>query len=674
MRGPALPESKRAKPQAGSGPNSELAQLRISGASPRTVRLLLRSTRFVAWIAAAGLFAAPLSATASAAAGSQTHARMTAAQLASLRAQELPFAGLANPTRPIKLLVHLPMRNKAQALALAAQLATPHSSVYHKWLTPSQFQQRFGPLQSDMTSAAASLRAAGFTVTKVGIQNIDVTAPAVTVNRTFNTQMGLVRDGSVLKVDARAPYSLPAFLLKLNAKVVGLQAVHFHADHKVLGSVTSAPLAKKTLLHSQALNGGLGPYYPGELLQAYGEPSYTYGNGTGMHIAIVGNSDSYDSDNQSLWCSYGLGSGCGANNGAYPVVNHLHFTGYTPPGTDQDSVEATLDAQMAGGSAPGATIDQFAADASSATGFLDAYDYIEIFNTDDIVTTSYSYCELYYTFGLTAFSQLQAYDDAFVQGSLQGITFLFSSGDNGAYGCTYADDYTDLATSAFAADPNVTGVGGTTQFITTYFDNGLGTGYGAESSVSAGTPGTASQWGSGGGYSLLFETPEFQTAIGQSTGTINSTYGAPYGTGRVVPDISMHMGGPGLPFTSDLIVYTGGYYAVTGTSASSPELAGWIAEAVTAINASLGASGGFRVGNINNVFYYEQAIGEGPTIYNQDIVGDNIGYSYDPHYPSPLSYNPVIGLGTPKFAALMGILGLGGSYQYAGDLTSNSNP
>ena len=381
---------------------------------------------------------------------------------------------------------------------------------------------------------------------------------------------------------------------------------------------------------------------------------------------------------RDYWYYEGIGpeAAYGFTYANFPTVNHYEFTGSVPPNTDGTSAEADLDAQMSGGSALGATIDQFAVDEAGNFGFLDGYSYIVNNDVDDIITTSYSECELDYIYGYVPFYVLQAYDDTWLQGSMQGQTWLFSSGDNGAYGCAYEGDETDFTTSALAADPNVTGVGGTTQLTTTYFDNGYGTGYASESSY----PDGDYLWGSGGGVSQLFTTPGFQTAIGLDPGTVDPTYGAPYGTGRQVPDIAMHMGGPVQPFTADWIYSPvwGGWGGVIGTSASSPELAGWIAEGVTAVNASIGASGGFRVGQINNLFYYEQAIGLGTVAFNQYIPGNNFEANYQPGSYCPVGcinspgYNQIIGVGTPNFNSLMGILGL--TYPHAQDAITPSNP
>ena len=600
---------------------------------------------------AAVLLAAALSGAASAepAAGASSSLLREAA---AVRARLLPFVGWAKPTQHVSIIVHVPLRNEAEAEGLAASQATPGSPLYHHWLTAEQFASRYAPLQSDVRNAAAALRAGGFSVSKSDAQFVYAGAPSATVERFFNTRMGLVQDGARLAVDARTPISLPAPLFKIGATVIGLNALpHPHAAHFVRNQFY-LPQSKGTPASQNP-----GAYFPGELSQVYSEPSYAIGNGAGMKIAIVGLSDSVDNDNHTLWCDYGLGPACGMGGttlAPYPTVNHFDASGSIPPHHDDNSLEATLDAQMAGGTAPGAIIDQYA-DSTDDNLFIGAYDHIVSTGHEDFVTTSYLYCELDFVGDV---SQLIPLHQVLLQGNLAGQTFMFASGDNGAYGCAFENNF-NPSISALAADPNATGVGGTTVLNTTSTDNNLGTTYVSETSHAQ----SADDWGSGGGVSVIYRAPRFQNLIGISA----------HG-GRQSPDISMHMGGYP-PDTADIIYYNvprDGLIGVIGTSCSSPEFAGTLADIVTAVNTSLGKSGGFRLGNVNNFLYYEQAAGHAAVSFRQDIPGDNFVYTYNP--TSGQGYNEVIGLGTPLVPGLAKELGYIGTFQVAGDTFTASNP
>ena len=612
---------------------------------------------------------------------------MSAARMTALHNAMLPFIGYAKATQPVKIMVHLPLRNRAELQALVKQMSLPGSALYHKFLTPQQFAARYAPLGSDMQSASAALRAGGLTVTKMDRQFIYATAPASTINTFFGTRMGLVRDGQsqVVHVDARTPITVPASLTKFNAKIIGLTGRSML--HPTLLALNKRGMrfprgqgGHKSNLHPTSFFGPYGPYFPGELLQAYGEPAFNVANGYGTSIAIVGFSDSTDYDNQTLWCYYGLGPGCSGPSPNFPTVNHFENPGSIPPNSNgSDSLEASLDAQIAGGSAPGATIDQYASDAVSNFGFLDTYAYIANDSLENYVTTSYSECELFYFYGIVPFYYLQAYDDTFLQGAGEGISWNFSSGDNGALGCAYAGDYEDDVVSAFAADPNVTGVGGTTLLLTTSFDSGYGTGYNGESSYSYANTSESPPfyWGSGGGFSYIFETPDYQQYIGIPDGG-SQPPGAPFGYGRLVPDVSMHMGGPNVPcppspscFSADWVYssWYGGFVGVIGTSAASPEFAGYEAELVTGFNAGGGGQSPY-LGNANYIYYETwEGSGFGTYTFNQYICGDNFAYSTG----CGPGYNEVTGLGTPNFESTLSLYPLN-PVPAAGDTFTASNP
>ena len=289
-------------------------------------------------------------------------------------------------------MVHLPLRNKAQAQQLSRDQGNPKSPLYHKWLTPAQFAARFGPLQSDVAAAAGALHAGGFTIDRTDMTMVLAHAPSATVERFFGTRLGLVRDvtSSALKIDARTPVIVPASLARLNASVLQLTAMprpHSTMEVRKGASLQIAGKNAKIVPHPNARFGAIGPYLPGELYQAYGQPAQTYANGKGETIDIVGLSDTTNTENQTFWCYEGLGAGCGSGGttlGAYPTVNHYVSgvpSGCIPADTNGDSVEAALDIQMAGGTAPGATFNTFCSNSLANWPFLDAYSYITTFSS-----------------------------------------------------------------------------------------------------------------------------------------------------------------------------------------------------------------------------------------------------------------------------------------------------
>src|SRR5579871_4733032 len=124
-------------------------------------------------------------------------------------------------------------------------------------------------------------------------------------------------------------------------------------------------------------------------------------------------------------------------------------------------------------------------------------------------------------------------DGFFKQAVAQGMSVFVSSGDSGVDTCNKGA----ANVSEMAADPNVTGVGGT-MFTPNYDVAGNDVGFVAENVWQVGTthpPGGAS----GGGASAIFSKPSFQNGLTPADGR------------RDVPDVAMIAGPPGVYLGDD---------------------------------------------------------------------------------------------------------------------------
>jgi len=576
--------------------------------------------------------------------------------------------GFPAPSQRVKLMYHLPLRNRAELEQLTILQGTPGSQAYHHWLTPAQFKANFAPDAAHVAAAEGALRGAGLSVDRVGSQLIYVSAPASTIERNFATKLDVTQDEHGRYVAARGSYRMPAALARLGGTLIGLTA-------------HPRPRAAHALPHPRPKNafGPNGPYYYADLKQAYSYPSYGQANGEAKngtnvyhrHIGILGFSDFNESDAYNYFGQEGIGNYGGALAPA-PILTHNLFPDAIPWNPDSgDSFEADLDVQQAGGSAPGAEIDDYDVDPSYTEPFLPAYAQIVEENLDDIVSTSFGECELYYTApyngGVSEAYVLDAYHDIFLQGNAFGITFIFSSGDDAGKGCfplgyfqAQANSVTYSAlpgTGIWVDDPSVTAVGGT-NLTTTVVKGSLDSAYvsqqaladplGPEDPYNEGNTIVGAFFGSGGGQSVVFNRPSFQ-----SPAHVNNLAG----TGRLVPDISMHMGGcpEGVAATArclqtlndpggasaDIVGHDGVFYGLIGTSASAPEFAGFLA-----VLSQLDKNE--RRGNVNGLLYSE-AISPYVT---QGIQATN-GLTADSVPKGKLGYNVITGLGTPVGTALI---------------------
>jgi kumamolisin len=63
------------------------------------------------------------------------------------------FRSHAAPDRPISVTLMMDLRDHAGADALIQAQQDPDSPLYHQWITPEEFQARFGPTLDDIQAA-----------------------------------------------------------------------------------------------------------------------------------------------------------------------------------------------------------------------------------------------------------------------------------------------------------------------------------------------------------------------------------------------------------------------------------------------------------------------------------------------------------------------------------------
>src|ERR1700682_1918901 len=91
----------------------------------------------------------------------QTRARCVPVAVAEGKA---PVAGAADPQQPLRLAIHLPLRNQDELTRLLHDLYDPKSPNFHKYLSVAGFTERFGPTAKDYNTVVAWAEANGLTV------------------------------------------------------------------------------------------------------------------------------------------------------------------------------------------------------------------------------------------------------------------------------------------------------------------------------------------------------------------------------------------------------------------------------------------------------------------------------------------------------------------------------
>ncbi|MFN7922789.1 MAG: protease pro-enzyme activation domain-containing protein [Bryobacteraceae bacterium] len=471
---------------------------------------------------------------------------------------------------------------------LLAEQQNPWSPLYHAWLTPEEFGDRFGLGASDYGKVREWVEAQGFQVDDAARSRtyIAFSGTAAQVRRAFLTDLhGFQVKGKMhfANVDEIA---LPAELETVISNVRGLD--DFRAERE-------APPAKQA-----NINDGEHGVTPGDLAVIYDiKPLHDQGfNGAGVKIAVIGVSRFQLSDLRKFRKEFGL-----------PVNDPqmILVPGWSDPGINEDVSEALLDVQYANAAAPAASLVFVYAPHVEV-----AIEFTVDRNLGQVISDSYSNCEA----DVLKVGRVARMRNIAQQATAQGMTFLADSGDTGPAGCEYQvrdKEGTGIAVSAPASVPEVTAVGGT------MFDEQPGGNYwdpkagmaSAQSYIpekawndTSATQGLAA---TSGGSSAVYPRPAWQVAPGM-----------PNGNGRLVPDVS---------FTASwhhdayLIVEDGDFVTAGGTSASTPFFAGVVA-LLNQYLVKTGAQVKPGLGNVNPRLY--QLAQSAPAVFHDIVKGDNI--------------------------------------------------
>jgi subtilase family serine protease len=502
--------------------------------------------------------------------------------------------------------VYLAGRDPAGMAAYATQVSDPGSALYGHYLTPAQYEQRFGPTGAQISAVRQWLTGAGLRVTAVTSHYVATSGTEAEDAAAFGTALRYYRvDGTVQRAP-QAAVTVPDSAAGAVLTVLGLAT----SNAKITPDVaTTSPVSAAGPVRSAASAAdcsrywgqdpatGLPPaygkhrayvlcgYVPHQLRTAYGVSGSGL-TGKGVTIAIVdpGASPTIASDVNTYMRRHGE-----------PVFRAGQFRQYLPSnlasscGTELAPYgEEHLDIEAAHSMAPDADIAYVAADCTSLTDAVDAETEIVDGHLADIVSDSWHLgIESQMPAGL-----VPAFEQVFEQGAIEGIGFYFSSGDHGDW-----SPFTPNGQKAVqypGSDPWVTSVGGTSLATSADGRYRWETGWGddiaplsANGKSWTNPPGTFAG-GSGGGASELFTQPYYQRGI------VPASLAGAAKPMRVMPDIAADAD----PATGMLIGLTEQQSAsspqeytevvVGGTSEACPLIAGIEADAEQALGMPIG--------------------------------------------------------------------------------------
>jgi subtilase family serine protease len=369
--------------------------------------------------------------------------------------------GKAPADLPTKRMLLVLKRSPQQESALRKLLDDQQdkgSPNHHKWLTPEQFGKQFGPTDSDMQTITSWLQSHGFQVGSTkGRTVLEFSGNAGQVQEAFHTSIHkYIVNGTEHWANASDP-SIPTALTPAVAGVLTLHnfikkpAIHF-TGQKVAAKLVAG---KKPQVTFPAQNGqpALNALGPQDYATIYGSPAFNGGvTGDGFSIGVVARSNLF-------------GGGQDINDFAsiFGCCGHFQILlDGSDPGDlgGGEEAEATLDTTWSGALAPYGSVNFVV---SATTNTTDGIDLSETFivenNFADIMTESFSSCELYANDAQLAFSYGMA-----EQAAAQGISYFVSTGDNGAEGCddpSVAPAAHPTSVNLLASTPFNVAVGGT---------------------------------------------------------------------------------------------------------------------------------------------------------------------------------------------------------------------
>jgi subtilase family serine protease len=568
------------------------------------------------------------------------------------------------PMDHMLLLLKRSPEKQAELDQLIEQQQDPDSSEYHHWLTPEEFGLRFGASPADIAKVTDWLQSQGFRIDEipVGQTVIEFSGDAGTIRNAFRTEIrGYLVSGRRHWANSQDP-KVPVALGNLVSGVASMHNFEAHPQVHLFGQASLAQTAEGK--PQTTLGGGTHALSPSDYAVIYNsKPLLNAGiNGAGRTIAVIGRSNIHVQDVTDFRRVFGL-----------PVNNPTVIVNGADPGDrgGNEEVEAVLDNEWAGALAPNAAVRFIVSGSTnSSDGIMLSVLYAVNHNLADIITESFGTCER-----ITTQSTASYISSLAQQATLQGMSFLVSSGDSGAAGCDPANSASEmlgLSVNVLGSSQYTTTVGGT-QFNeggkTTYWASGNGAGMASATShipenvwnqsCAAATCGSsANLWAGGGGVSKFFAKPSWQAGVP----------GIPQDGFRDVPDVALTAASAHDPYLICLKGSCAGsstsMYMVGGTSAAAPSFAGMLA--------LIDQKAGGRQGNANPHLYkaaakqtYSACNGSNTSalpgsscMFNDITLGNNAvpgeaGYgASSAMYQAGVGYDQATGLGSVNVANL----------------------
>jgi kumamolisin len=524
-----------------------------------------------------------------------------------------PGAAGAQPTGPVppdtRLQLTIGLATNRQALAddLAA-LYDPHSPQYGHFLTPDQLASRYGAPQQAIDAASNFLKLAGFQILAVSSlrDSLIVSATAAQIQQAFHIGLQVYQQNGSSFFGPSGKFGLPDELEQIIDYILGLS--DFGKPKPKPPTPPAPPPACK----------GEKGVSPSQIAAAYNytgayQAGYT---GKGIAIGVVEFNDDVSVDDLNTFLS------CTTGGKLHRTI--VRVNGGAQDTDDDSTAEATLDLEYLSTLAPDAELLEYQTTYCAQIfcdptitpfpeGYANILNQIASENRVQVVSASWGGEESFFSR-----DEIQAIDQAIQRLAAEGITLAAASGDCGAF-----DDGTfdKLSVDFPAADPYTLAVGGT---LLATDSQGKRTEEPAWSDPSPDKSQCGNSWGTGGGLSIAFQQPDWQTGPGVQNQYSNGS--------RQIPDVSaISLNVP--------LYFFGKWYRSGGTSLSAPVWAAGIAL----------VDQGLRQ-------HKKPLVGAPPTFYQLANKGGSLHPFFDVtkgdnlFYPATSGFDLATGLGAPNLS------------------------
>ena len=463
-----------------------------------------------------------------------------------------------NPAAQVSIMVGLNYQHQAQLNKFLSDVQDPTSSQYHHYLTSEEFTTIYSPSITAYNSLTSYFKSQGVTVNTYSDRvAINLVGSFGQMQKIFHTQINTYRVG---KESFYAPAKSLSVHSPYASQISTIQGLNNKWQAKISPMFTGSGSNEK--LYGTDLQTG----YQLDQLYSNGYPT----NLTIVTILWVGSDSSgslvgpyYPSDINNYFSQVIPASQPQPNVYAYPVGNAPAPGISSTKDTSQANYESTLDIEMAGSLAPGASIVEVYGPQATTT-YLDQC-FAAVLNpsgTSSAATALQNTVVISNSWGGSDSSD-SLWTQYEQQAASRGITVLASSGDSGT---TTTPSFP--ATSAYNTYGTLA-IGGTTTVLSgTASTDGSGTTGISSQSVWYNTP--AAGDGSQSGVSKVYAEPSWQSSSSDANGVITAVR-----NGRGTADFSAVGANMEIYITSSS--GSAGMVTLWGTSVACPLVAGQVA-------------------------------------------------------------------------------------------------